>query len=165
MAPQKAVTLNVITGFCWLSAVPLSLLILNRYLQASAVISGLTLVLGAIMWIAIGFVNAKKELKTIEQGPKVTTVNFRFGYALKITFALLAAGIGIILMAFCIAYYHPFWIFLVNLVVPFQAAISLTSAIFYWRWQRRNKRNLYIEGGKVYPYPHMNTPNSKETIY
>ncbi len=165
MAPQKAVTLNVITGLCWLAAVPLSVLILNRYLEASAVISGLTLVLGAIIWIAVGFVNVKKGLKNMEQGTKGITANFRFGYALKITFALLAAGIGIILLAFYIAYYHPYWLFLVNLLVPFQAAISLTSAVYYWRWQRRSKRTLYIEGGKVYPYPHMNTPNSKETIY
>ncbi len=145
MAPKKAVTVNATIGVLWLVATFLFPLVLYPHLQAPATLSGFTLVLGAAMWVAVFSSQTKKALRKIEkQETKVAFVNFRLGRALVLTFALCAAGIAVILLGFYIAYYQPFWTFLINLLIPFPAAMFLVAAVLYWRWERKNKKTLLL---------------------
>ena len=156
MAPQKAVRVTAAIGVLWLVALLLFLPVLFPLLQAPAILSGFTLVLGAAMWVAVFSSQTKKALRKIEkQETKVAFVNFRLGRALVFTFALCAAGIAVILLGFYIAYYQPFWAFLINLLIPFPAATSLAAAVLYWRWERKNNKTLLLEDGRIFAKPQV----------
>jgi membrane protease YdiL (CAAX protease family) len=159
MAPKKVVNNSITLGALWLLAMFLFFLSVHTFFEAPMVFfSIIALVVGAVIWSIIGYLGAKKTFKTIEQYG-VTGQQGKGGFsltrALIMTFAMLAVLIGAILLALYIAYYQPYWRFLVNLLVPFPSAFLFTSAVFCWRWQRRSKRTLYMEVNKVYPYPYM----------
>jgi hypothetical protein len=150
MTPKKAVTKTLTSGIISLPITVLLLIFIIPHLQAPAILSGFTLFLGSIMWIAIMFFDAEKTLEKI--GRKDTTVpfaNFHLPRALALTFAILSAIIALILLAFYILYYQPFWTFLVNLLIPFQSALYFTPAVCFWRWQRKNNQPLYIVNKKL----------------
>ncbi|MGD6806913.1 MAG: hypothetical protein ACQCN4_08140 [Candidatus Bathyarchaeia archaeon] len=158
---KKVVTNNVALGALWLLGMFMFLLTVNSHFDAPSSVWLLALATGAIIWGLVGYFDARKTFMAIEQYG-VTGVHasgvFSLKRAISVTFAMLAAVIGVIVLGFYIAYYQPYWQFLINLLVPFPSAILLTNAVLCWRWQRRNKRTLYVEGSKVYPYPYMNMP-------
>ncbi len=130
--------------------------------------SFLAFALAVVMWSAIGYNVIKRDLRTIEQfgvtGAAKKGVSFSLTRTIRITVLMLAGGIAVILLAFYIVYFQPFWTFLITLLLPFPGAILITSAAFCWRWQRKNKRTLYLEGGKMYPYPYMENGVNQENI-
>jgi hypothetical protein len=147
---MKAATQAATIGAGWLLGIALLQTVVIGQLQAPAVVSVSALIVGFIIWGYFGFAQATRDLKKLQQpdtGKLLHEVSLR--RMLKYTFATLLAGIGVILLGFYIAYYQPFWTFLVNLVIPFQSGIGFASAVCFWRWQRKNKRALYIVNKKL----------------
>jgi hypothetical protein len=147
---MKAATQAALTGAVWLLGIVILQAVVIGQLQAPAPVSVSALIAGFVIWGYLGFIQATKDLKKLEQpdtGKLLHEVSLR--RMLQYTFAALLAGVGVILLGFYIAYYQPFWTFLVNLVVPFQSGIGFASAVCFWRWQHKNNRALYIVNKKL----------------
>jgi hypothetical protein len=165
MAPKKIVTTSAITGTVWLISGALFLLVFIPSLEAPAVFSAAVLALGTVVWVAFGLVNVRRQLKSIEQhGADGVNIKSSSPYAFIWPLVGLAVVITVTLLASYFEFFESFWAFLFIFLVPSISAFGLTSAVFYWRWQRKNKRTLYYAEGKLYPYPYMNMDPSKETI-
>ena len=155
MSPKKAVTVTATYGAIWLMAMLLFLPVLFPLLQAPVALSGWILVLGAAMWAVIFSFQIKKELRKIDQQKTDAGTSFGLSRALTITFVAWLALMGLVLFGFYIAYYQPFLIFLINILIPCPAAMSLTAAVRYWHWEHRNNKTLLVEYGRMYAKPQV----------
>lgn len=75
---------------------------------------------------------------------------------------LFLIGIAVILIGalFFVFASFPFQsvIYLLDFLYPMLPAAIMTRILLYWRWERKNKRLIYISsgfGGKVYAYPYI----------
>ena len=153
MAPQKVVTQNITYGVLYLVGALFFLMVFTPRLQAPAILSGAALAVGIVLWTTIFSIDVKKSLKAIEQ-QGTRNVNLWPWYKfLLFILAVLGVVSALIVLGFYIAYYQPFWIFLVNLLIPLFPSGYLTSAVCYWRWERRNNKKLFLAEGRIYAEP------------
>jgi hypothetical protein len=157
MAPQKAVTQNLAYGVLYVVGAVSFLMVIMPGLQAPAILSSTSLAVGIILWTTIFSLDAKKSLKSIEHQETRNANVWPWYKLLLFILEILGVASALIVLGLYIAYYQPFWAFLVNLLIPFFPTGYLTSAVWYWRWQRRNKRTLLIEDRRMYPQPALDS--------
>ncbi len=167
MAAERVVRSYTFLGVLFAVANIFFFLSVGHDVQASFLLSSIAFAAGIVVWVAIRVVFVKRELRTIEHYgvyPRPAGSSANTSRLLISSLAFVALLFGIVLLLF-VGEYFPYWLFTLNFIFPFVPAFYATSAVYYWRWQRKNKRTLYAAEGKVYPYPYMNMSLSKETIY
>lgn len=159
---DTAILFTIIFAMTCLSSMP--------YRYSPVEYSLITLITGLIVGFLYMRKSTKKQLRIIEKDgyykPKQKTqilpsTRRFFGILL-----LVLIGFSIIIAWFIyVLEVAPFWLFTFNFIIGFAPAVSITRTAYYWHWQHKNKRTLLMSDNILYPYPYMNQPTSKETVY
>lgn len=170
ITPQKIISSYRNMAIYCIIMSAMSFFTIRAYRYSPIEYSIVALILGAILGFILMLKFSKNKLRMIEKEgyykPKQKTNGLPSISQFIAILLLFILGISIIIALFVYMIEEaPFWFFTVYSMFGFASVGSVTITVSFWRWQRKNKRILLTFNNILYPYPYMNQPTSKETVY